>query len=52
MIEVIKPNLENQENLFWMSWDDFSKHFAAINVLRTNDNELTNVKSEFIQEGN
>ena len=51
MVEIVKP-YQDDECSFWMCWDDFTKYFAAINVLRTFDFEIAKIQSEFFKVEN
>lgn len=42
--KVLKPELTKDDGTFWMSWDDFTQHFAQINVCKTRESHEVRVK--------
>lgn len=37
MKEALKPVLDDSDGTFWMSFEDFVKHFRSYNVCRVRD---------------
>ena len=46
MINTLHPTFGN-DGTFWMSFEDFVKHFRALNVCKVNDWEELRLKGEF-----
>ncbi len=54
MVEKLNPCLEEDDGTFWMQFDDFMKHFAALNVCKVpEEGEELRIKNRFVrvQEG-
>lgn len=49
MIEALKPNLESDDGTFWMCYDDFLKHCAFLQVLKTKTMNEVRLKGGFIR---
>jgi hypothetical protein len=47
--EKLEPNLENDDGTFWMSYEDFCRHFAALNVTKTKNCNEVRLKGKFVK---
>jgi len=52
MRKEINPMLEENDGTFWMSFDDFIKHFRSLNVCRVRNWEEVRIKGKFIRVQN
>ena len=49
IVDKIKPSLEEDDGTFWMSFEDFLSHFAALNVCKTKTAHEIRLKGKFIR---
>lgn len=49
MREIFNPSLDETDGTFWMSFDDFTVHFRALNVCRVKNWEEIRIKGKFIR---
>ena len=52
MRSELKPMLEENDGTFWMSFEDFTKHFKSLNVCRVRNWEEVRIKGKFIRVQN
>lgn len=49
MIEAIQPVLDNEDGTFWMSFEDFIKHFRSLNVCRVRNWQENRIRGKFLR---
>ena len=47
--ELLKPKLEEDDGTFWMSYEDFIKHFSAVNVCKVRNSNEIRMKGKFVR---
>lgn len=47
--EILKPSLGEDDGTFWMSYDDFLKHFVALNVTKVRPTNEIRLKGKFVR---
>lgn len=47
--EILHPKLDEDDGTFWMSFDDFVKHFSAVNVCKTQSCHEIRLKGKFVR---
>lgn len=49
IIEVLNPKLDEDDGTFWMSFEDFLKHFTGVNVCKTQSCHEVRLKGKFVR---
>lgn len=47
--EILKPKLDEDDGTFWMSYEDFIRHFTAVNVCKTKTCNEVRLKGKFVR---
>lgn len=47
--EILNPKLDEDDGTFWMCFDDFARHFSALNVCKTKTAHEVRLKGKFIR---
>jgi hypothetical protein len=47
--EILNPKLDEDDGSFWMNYEDFIKHFSAVNVCKTKSMNEIRIKGKFIR---
>jgi hypothetical protein len=47
--EILKPSLEQDDGTFWMSYEDFVKHFSGLNVCKVKSCNEMRLKGKFVR---
>ncbi len=47
--ELLKPKLDEDDGTFWMSYEDFIRHFSAVNVCKVRNSNEVRMKGKFVR---